>query len=822
MITLVFILESNSNTVCKCLESLKLILDFVSEYYIFTKSKKISEDKETIQIIAEWAKINNILETKVIDDSKFLFYIYGNEELTSINLDLTEINFNDKYNIFIECEDYIEKEHRINGFLENEAENSYRDLDIILKKTEEPICNIEKRAIDNIIKLLDISNSSLTVKEKENIVYMLRRSNNNENALKILKQNINTKSPKYYNELILLTDKNIDNIFDFFKTYSNTLESHFYYLEYLFINLDKFNFLETHIYSVIYNGYKVYNQFFVKNIREKYNDLVLSILNKQSNLVNSNYKNKIELVEKLKILKNTNLTLDKRMIIPLSDCFLVKNKENIYDSTLIYSNTEEIILISNQNNINKIKSFPLKQNQEECFRYYKFIELKEPFDEIYLIYKTYITSISMDILKDLIIDNLLSTENLNILIMLKLDIKKIKVLTKQIIYLDTIVNTSSINFYKNQISNRLNSLYIGVSSNVIESCYEKLLKETKYALIYNCSEDLIKTSKQLLKKLNLNDFFVIKCINSDFYKEIDNDIVCYLFDIDNTSTDFKYNFKNTFSPFLIGGLGARLFQIASSFVFCQKNNKELVLCKEIKNKYSNLDYFNTIFRKIKKNKQNNPSILLIGQINNRMLYEEIQNFDENTLFIGFTQSERYFINYRKEILDLFEIEPERLRRLLDIYPKINTKYFIHIRRGDYLDLYLYNIDLKDYFRDCIKYIENKDSNAEFIVFSDDLDYCKTIDFLNKKNIIFVCDINLDELDSLYLMTLCKGGIGSNSCFSWWGGYLNKTENKLVIYPSAWLNYDGVIDIGWNGCLIYDMEKKVFQKKITSKKIKDII
>ena len=38
------------------------------------------------------------------------------------------------------------------------------------------------------------------------------------------------------------------------------------------------------------------------------------------------------------------------------------------------------------------------------------------------------------------------------------------------------------------------------------------------------------------------------------------------------------------------------------------------------------------------------------------------------------------------------------------------------------------------------------------------------------------------------MSICNGGIVANSSFSWWGGYLNKNHNKILM-PSNWLNYD---------------------------------
>jgi hypothetical protein len=46
-----------------------------------------------------------------------------------------------------------------------------------------------------------------------------------------------------------------------------------------------------------------------------------------------------------------------------------------------------------------------------------------------------------------------------------------------------------------------------------------------------------------------------------------------------------------------------------------------------------------------------------------------------------------------------------------------------------------------------------------------------------------------DCEALWLLSLCDHFIISNSTFSWWGAWLSRSDNKIVISPSTWFGPD---------------------------------
>jgi hypothetical protein len=86
----------------------------------------------------------------------------------------------------------------------------------------------------------------------------------------------------------------------------------------------------------------------------------------------------------------------------------------------------------------------------------------------------------------------------------------------------------------------------------------------------------------------------------------------------------------------------------------------------------------------------------------------------------------------------------------------------------------------DYFEAAMKRIP---SGTTFVVFSDDINWCRENFSKDDKNILFI-EGNLDYED-ISLMSLCDHNIISNSTFSWWAAWLNDNPSKIVIAPKNW-------------------------------------
>jgi hypothetical protein len=266
--------------------------------------------------------------------------------------------------------------------------------------------------------------------------------------------------------------------------------------------------------------------------------------------------------------------------------------------------------------------------------------------------------------------------------------------------------------------------------------------------------------------------------------------------------------ENNLGITLMGGLGNRLFQIASLYGLSKKFNRKMNIRENQENAHSSINYFTNILRNFNLPELQRPFLEIRepGHMPLKMFIHSLPNISVS--LIGYFQSEEYFYNYREELIKLLEIEPHIRENILRKYPDIKNRYFIHIRRGDYVNHPLHFINLDNYYQNCIEFIKSKDVEAKFYLLSNDNEYCKT---LNWKD----CDLieDYDEVEGLYIMSLCyKGGICPNSSYSWWGSWLNTNNEKIVIFPNKWFNNNWDCDIGFKGAYLCHLNSFDFFRK----------
>ena len=85
------------------------------------------------------------------------------------------------------------------------------------------------------------------------------------------------------------------------------------------------------------------------------------------------------------------------------------------------------------------------------------------------------------------------------------------------------------------------------------------------------------------------------------------------------------------------------------------------------------------------------------------------------------------------------------------------------------------------------YIQKDFLSRGEIAFSDDIDYVRN-NFGWVENLYIVSgNIGGNSYRDMQLMSLCAHNINANSTFSFWGAYLNRNPNKIVIAPRRPVN-----------------------------------
>ena len=262
-----------------------------------------------------------------------------------------------------------------------------------------------------------------------------------------------------------------------------------------------------------------------------------------------------------------------------------------------------------------------------------------------------------------------------------------------------------------------------------------------------------------------------------------------------------------------GGLGNQLFCYAAARRLSIVNNAELVIDDvtgfirdfEYRRSYS-LDNFNILCKKASSKELLEPFGLIRRKLfkymeslkpfeNRSFIEQEFPDFDlrlinlhfkNDTYIDGLWQSERYFSDVEDIIRCDLKIKPPIDKKNKEFFQLIKSKNSIglHIRRFQKSDSSVTNL-VERYYTEAIKVIYQQIKTPFFVVFSDDINYAKTLlDFLPDNHIYISHNSdNNSAYADLWLMSHCEHFITANSTFSWWGAWLGgSSEKRIILFP----------------------------------------
>ncbi len=270
---------------------------------------------------------------------------------------------------------------------------------------------------------------------------------------------------------------------------------------------------------------------------------------------------------------------------------------------------------------------------------------------------------------------------------------------------------------------------------------------------------------------------------------------------------------------LKGGLGNQMFQYAFGRALAMRRHEQLFLDASIfgnepkidtKRHYS-LGAYNIqaqIANPVVTRHFKTRASIFMRKIKRRLL--RLNDFSyhpslahSNAIYLeGFWNNEKYF----RHITDTIKHEFTLKNKLGYDAEKIATEIVktkssgvkktvsIHVRRGDFISnpyaSEQHNILTMDYYHKALAYLTSKISkeNLKIYIFSDEIPWVKENLILVGYDIAYISytTVPIQDYEELHIMSLCDHNIIANSSFSWWGAWLNRNSEKIVIAPEKWI------------------------------------
>lgn len=260
------------------------------------------------------------------------------------------------------------------------------------------------------------------------------------------------------------------------------------------------------------------------------------------------------------------------------------------------------------------------------------------------------------------------------------------------------------------------------------------------------------------------------------------------------------------------GLANRMFQY-SYYLYLKRQGWQVKIdfYRRSKLEHENVDW-ERIFPQATFEQASIPDVLIKGggaylssQLRRRYLPWTTQVLEMPTAFtvkqpsksgqyvMGVFQNAEMVETVKDEVLDAFTLQPFSSGdnyRLMNEMQKNCLSVGIHVRKGkDYMKRLLYqNTCNVEYYKNAVTYLKEKLGNPIFYVFTDSPKWVKdNLTFFDYTLVNGNPCIGWGSHFDMQLMSYCHHNVISNSTYSWWGAFLNKHEDRIVICPRAWFN-----------------------------------
>ena len=243
-----------------------------------------------------------------------------------------------------------------------------------------------------------------------------------------------------------------------------------------------------------------------------------------------------------------------------------------------------------------------------------------------------------------------------------------------------------------------------------------------------------------------------------------------------------------------GRFGNQLFQYATLFAIGKRKNCDIGVPYEKANILNEYNKFclPECFIKLNAKDSSTTFPLYFIQEKDFTFQPGLFGIPDGSDILGYFQTEKYFVDYRDQLLNEFTFKPEIYKNAINARSITKEPVIsLHIRLGDYLKLQdTHPVCSIEYYKEALDTLPD---DLLVYIFSDEPQ--KAQDIFNDLGRKIVFPEMKSNYEDMCLMTMCDYHIIANSSFSWWGAWLS--NSKKTISPAKWFGGSPTAPKNWS-------------------------